>query len=308
MLPMRILHVIVFLVLLGLTADAGPKYLYYKYQFENDQAEPVAADFFDSLPVGILWDRSFTPVTTGSLQVDAVAYSNANRDARIDQMLLPPGKSTLTLRTRETGKTGIIDNEATLTPEGAPEPLNAEASIELDPDFFETPLEGDVLLVLDASGSMITGFADTTRFDRVIQEAIEVINLFDAGKKFNVITFDGALHWSDGSNDLKLATPENKQATTDALILLQTGGSTDYEVGLGYASTLATIPEQVVFLSDGQPNEPNYLDEISTLVSLGVRVDTIGIGDISSQGPLEEMASLGGGIFRFVAQPESASP
>jgi hypothetical protein len=142
---MKLLHGIVTLALFAvfaLSADATPEHLYYKYHFENDQVERVATSFFDSLPEGLLWDLSFSPVATGSLQVDAVDYINGNRDARIDELLLPPGKSTLTLRTQATGRTGEIRNNAKLTPlVPGLEPLNAEAAITLD-DSSDPGLDG----------------------------------------------------------------------------------------------------------------------------------------------------------------------
>jgi hypothetical protein len=144
---MSFLHRIALLALFGLNADAGPKPLYYTYQFENDQAEPVTTNFFNSLPEGFVWDTGYSPVTTDSLQVE-VSYSNSDRDARIDAMLLPPGKSTLTLCTIPTSKTGVIDNAALVTPlVPRHDLLNANAKIELYPDFFDVPLKGNVFLV-----------------------------------------------------------------------------------------------------------------------------------------------------------------
>ena len=174
------------------------------------------------------------------------------------------------------------------------------------PDFFGVALEGDVLLVIDASGSMSARFANTNRFDRVVTEAIKAINSLKPTQRFDVITFSNIAHWTDGSKQLKLATEANKRAAINALLQLKNYGGTDYQIGLKYALSLApTRPQQIVFLSDGNPNFNNYLDEVATLANFKIKIDTIGIGHVEMQTKLREMASLTGGGYRFVVEPGS---
>ena len=172
-------------------------------------------------------------------------------------------------------------------------------------EFFDIALLPEVFLVIDASGSMSANWANTNRFERVIREAVTAINSMLPTQKFNVITFNGGLHWANGIRDLQLATPANKLAATTALLALRSIGATNYEIGLKYALSLTTRPKQVIFLSDGQPNYMNYLDEVDTLKGLGIKIDTIGIGSSLSQAPLQQMASLSNGTYRFVSEPST---
>ena len=147
---MKTLQLLILFVLFAFQAEgAAPRSLYYTYAFENDQTIPKAGAFFDSLPDGLVWDTNYTPVTTGSLSVDVV-YSNGNRDARIDKMMIPPGKSSLTLCTTATSMTGTIDNDATVTPIGG-ETIDAQASLDIGDVKY-----GDIrmALLIDESGSI----------------------------------------------------------------------------------------------------------------------------------------------------------
>ncbi|MFT4546701.1 MAG: prepilin-type N-terminal cleavage/methylation domain-containing protein [Verrucomicrobiales bacterium] len=181
-------------------------------------------------------------------------------------------------------------------------------------EFFDLPLEPEVLIVIDASGSMNAHFTgNLNRFERVIQEVIDTVDSLAAYQKFNVVTFNGGIHWSDGDTVLKPATAANKQSVRDALVDLHARGSTNYEIGLRHAIsitdrplTVTAPPKQIVFLSDGRPNKQNYLDEVDALVALGIRVDTIGIGNFQSQAPLQQLATMTGGSYRFVSKPGSA--
>ena len=112
--------------------DIG-KRLYYTYQFTNSSDDAcIKGAFFDDLLPGLTWDTNFTPIFVGSMHA-GVTYSNGGRDASISELLIPPGGATMTLRTAPTGMTGVINNDATITPEEEiDEPLVAEASINLE--------------------------------------------------------------------------------------------------------------------------------------------------------------------------------
>lgn len=104
--------------------------LYYTYDFTNDAEEEVEVAFFDSLPEGMLWDTSYTPMASGGLSV-RVVYSNGGRDAKVAKLMLPPGKSSLTLRTQEAGREGTVSNEASITPKDPARGVEVVASAEI---------------------------------------------------------------------------------------------------------------------------------------------------------------------------------
>lgn len=171
--------------------------------------------------------------------------------------------------------------------------------------FFDIALTGDVLFILDASGSMNASHGTSTRFATVIQELIKAINQLSETQKFSVVLFSSGIRWTDGSYRLKDATPSNKEKMIGDLLAQTARGGTNYGVALAQALEFDVYPEQVLFLSDGLPNQNNYLDEVATLSSLGIVVDTIGIGNINSQAPLQNIANLTSGTYTFISKPGS---
>lgn len=172
-------------------------------------------------------------------------------------------------------------------------------------EFFDVALTGDVLFILDASGSMTRSHGAMKRFNVVIQETINAINGLSETQKFSVVLFNSGIRWTDGSGTLKLATANNKEKMIEDLLEQSASGGTNYGTALAEAFQFDVYPTQVLFLSDGLPNYNNYRDEVATLASLGIPVDTVGIGSLDSQAPLQEIADLTGGTFTFIAAPGS---
>ncbi len=105
--------------------DCPDKRLVYTYEMNNNQNLPHQTDFRDLAPSGFVWDTSYSPQTTGGLAVN-VQYSANKLEARIPDLVLPPGDSSFTLRTQEIRVSGNVDNDATLAPmkENPPNPEN----------------------------------------------------------------------------------------------------------------------------------------------------------------------------------------
>ncbi len=109
--------------------------LYYTYYFSNDGNEPVTTEqLFDSLPEGLVWDSTFTPIVGGGLSNVDIEYSNGDCDVIINEMELQPGNCSLTLATLEVSQSGVIENAGTLTLEGGEtlEPASGVTSIILE--------------------------------------------------------------------------------------------------------------------------------------------------------------------------------
>lgn len=149
-------------------------------------------------------------------------------------------------------------------------------------EFFNTPAKGNVLFIVDASSSMENSFGSKTRFEATIEELISAIQGLPGNIKFNVAMFDGAVHWTDGSNKLHPANQLTKQNLIDQVEKVKTGSGTNYSAGLSLPATYQPVPDQVIFLSDGKPNNNEFLTELAELVQLGIRVDTIGLSTSSS--------------------------
>jgi|GEM_PF-1047823 len=179
------------------------------------------------------------------------------------------------------------------------------ASESVGATFFEVPLTDDLLLILDASGSMNADFGGISRFEAVVQEAVKAIGSLPSSLKFNIAMFDSGIHWTDGTFELHPATLANKQAMIDQLLQVSPGGGTNYEAGLAFPLMFTPIPKMVVFLSDGRPSSKwDYSDELQALVNLGIPVHTIGIDlNGSALQNLQDISAATGGQSIQVSAP-----
>lgn len=168
---------------------------------------------------------------------------------------------------------------------------------------FEDPGDGNVLYVIDASGSMKANVGSSTRF-RLVQDAlIDAIGRLRPGTRFNVVTFAGNIVWSNGNWDLAPATDEAKTEMIRQVNQFKTSSGTNYEAALSVPLKFKTKPEKVYFLTDGEPTGgTNYMDDVAALATAGIVVNTIGV-DLkeSSESRLETIASLTGGVATMVS-------
>jgi hypothetical protein len=132
--------------------------IYYTYEFDNNSIVPVQVSFIDELPTGLVWNTGFVPLIqnpVGSLlggsDLDEllanVTFEAGNLNAVIDQLRIPPGKSTLTLCTLPTNLTGTIENDATIAfGNGTTVTITATATISIaEPPVPDAPC----LVILD---------------------------------------------------------------------------------------------------------------------------------------------------------------
>ena len=270
---MKTLQNLVLTALVSCAIDAqgaAPRPLYYTYRFENDASVAKAGSFFDRLPEGLVWDTTYVPVTTGGLAVDVV-YSNANRDASVAAMMLPPGNSSITLCTVATTKTGTIDNDATLTPVGG-DPIDAQASLNLGEVKY-----GDirVALLVDESGSIDASEAAEIRSGLSQFFSQEV----DSG---NLISLIGM---SEGVSDLRsdhVVEAEVTKLSFDTWVnnyhLGRVGAQADYWASALEVASSGGSLDLVVIIGDGiQGDRSQMADQVAQLRSNGTHVFFLGL-------------------------------
>lgn len=187
--------------------------------------------------------------------------------------------------------------------------LNESEYLDSDPaeaisttEFFDVPIIGDVLFVVDASSSMNSDFGGVSRYEAAISELTSAIDRIPSNLKFNVAMFDADMHWVDGTWQLHEATEPNQQNMITQVQAVPNDSGTDYQVGLAYPIAFTPRPTQVIFLSDGR-SDNDYSAELQDLVDNGIRVDTIGIGDLDDFDSLQEIATATGGTFNYVEEP-----
>jgi hypothetical protein len=162
---------------------------------------------------------------------------------------------------------------------------------------------GQIVFVIDASGSMDTAVGSTTRF-RLVQDAlIGAINRLCPSSRFGVVTFAGNILYSGGTWDYLTATAENKTMIVNEINRFKTDSGTNYEEALRVPGYFASRPSRVFFLTDGEPTGGgSFSDEVDALAASKVPVYTIGV-DLRDTGRsrLADIAAATGGTATMVS-------
>ncbi|WP_227674504.1 Calx-beta domain-containing protein, partial [Psychrobacter jeotgali] len=131
---------------------------------------------------------------------------------------------------------------------------DAPVAIDVDVDVVVQPVNTNLLLVVDVSGSMNGSVNSTTRLALAKQALIEAINKYDeyGEVKVRLVTFDGG-------NDI---IGPNWVSAADALVQINSltaGGQTNYDAALAGAMSAFGDPGKIVTTigQDGQGNPVN---------------------------------------------------
>jgi uncharacterized repeat protein (TIGR01451 family) len=187
----------------------------------------------------------------------------------------------------------------------------------------------DAIFVIDVSGSTTYSFQGTpvgdlngdSKSDSILDAEIagfialnnQLINLgFGNTARVSIVSFASGASQIDmdpqtagtqlQTTPLADADSNGMNDVEQALRSLSSGGGTNYEAALSTAKdTYQTVGTSsgngnVIFLSDGEPNNMNYADEVSDLVSTGVNVKAFGVGSGAKLPPLQTI-DAGATIF-----------
>ena len=157
--------------------------------------------------------------------------------------------------------------------------------------FYGIDVTGKTIFILDTSGSMRTN----NRINRLKAATASVLSSFDVNDQFAVV------HYNSTPTILSAWGPADssrKAAAISSVNGMVAAGGTIYQSALQTALSLnATGSTQVIFLSDGLPNDNDptaILQLVQNLLGTGIqRFDTISLG-IDSQ-ILKDMANTGNG-------------
>ncbi len=277
---------------------------------DSAEAEGQVTAFYELDPPGI---ESTLDVITRVEDSTTITLSNPNPSgsSRIEYRLFDAGGSPATGWLTYGAPFEVFGSEFPdgFTVSGRAEPLDPyyrssdTADLPVQVTFFELAITGQTIFVLDSSGSMST----KGRIDRLKEATRTALAAFEAGNRFAIIDYDTSpqvlIPWGYG-------TDERKTRAIAAIEAMAAGGSTNYHAALQAAIDLnAGEATQVVFLSDGRPNNRTLPDPFTTdgilelvdqLTENGARrLDTVALGTI--QPILAEMAERGNGSAVSVA-------
>jgi len=174
------------------------------------------------------------------------------------------------------------------------------------PDRIVAP-EVATVFVLDNSGSMrrpVLGSRQTQQ-QLANDAAALAINSLDRSDLVGVVTFNSEA-------DVLVAMGQNRDSkrTVEVVRDIRSGGGTDIAEGLERAIDLFqgvdVKVKQCILLTDGKSMREDELPGlVAKLVALGVKVNTIAVGDDADTTTLAEMARQGGGAYFHAMNPKN---
>ncbi|MDF1816440.1 MAG: hypothetical protein P1V20_29840 [Verrucomicrobiales bacterium] len=100
----------------NIKVSAGGTHLYFTYNLSNNEEFSRPVIFHNTLPEGLVFDPQYMELN-GEFSGTPIEFSNGNRTASSQNLILHPGNNHLKLRTLETSQTGLIENVATMDPQ-----------------------------------------------------------------------------------------------------------------------------------------------------------------------------------------------
>ncbi len=163
--------------------------------------------------------------------------------------------------------------------------------------FDETDFNVAIVLVIDDSGSMISGGVD--KFQAAIEGAQRVVEALGENDYLGIVTFHG-----EATAQMELTKPENPEELIELIRDLECrpdNSGTDFAKGLTTAFDMidgfkGARSKHVVLLTDGEPYGNAYGEIPGAMKRKGITLSTISIlTGTNGQNLLAEMANNGGG-------------
>lgn len=159
-----------------------------------------------------------------------------------------------------------------------------------------------IVFIIDHSGSMADRSGGVTKLELAKEAATRSVELLLPRDRAGVVIFDDAASWAVPMTDLS-----DPVAVIGAIGGIQAGGGTDILAGLQAMARVlpgeAASIKHVILLTDGGADPTGIPELVRRLHSVnGITLTTIGVGRDAAVF-LPQLAEIGGGRYRFVADP-----
>ncbi len=164
----------------------------------------------------------------------------------------------------------------------------------------ETGNKVALMLVLDCSSSM----GGNNRYLTIAKQgAVKCIEAMGDSDYVGIVSFDKE---ATLESSLMQSNAANKEILTRVVAGLKTGSGTYYTEAVKIAKEQLLKSDadvkHIIFLSDGQPSDNGYFEEVIDASENGITVSTIGLGYSSHM--LENMAYYGKGRYYYVSSAD----
>jgi uncharacterized membrane protein len=163
-----------------------------------------------------------------------------------------------------------------------------------------------LVIVLDSSGSMGRGVLGSLRTQQLVANfgAVSAIKSLEKSDLVGVVRFDNDARWV-----VPLGPNADPSSAGERVMSIAPSGGTNLPPALVLArASLQGVKAQtkhVVVLSDGLSQGREKLAAMAReMADEGIRISTIAVGDEADADGLERLASVGGGTFYRVTDPE----
>lgn len=192
--------------------------------------------------------------------------------------------------------------------------------------MFGMRSSGDVVVVIDVSGSMVTGTKSRQSYDELEEEAVRAIRQLGLNAKFNVIVFsaeaeaydkkladssvsarEGAIRWLKSKSPCHVLPPDTDKVSREQYFQLDKDGRHQ-----GTASKKAITaafgmrPTSILFVSDGEPQDAPAagilaaVEEFQKQLPSKAVINTIAYKADSGHGFMKQLAEQNGGSFKNI--------
>ncbi len=161
-----------------------------------------------------------------------------------------------------------------------------------------------LVFVIDRSGSMSDSAGGPTKLALAREAVIRSVELLLPKDKVGVVAFDDAAEWV-----VPIQEVEDGETISDTVSKLQDGGGTDILIGMQTAADQLVADDaqvrHIILLTDGGADETGLAELASSLYQENnITLTSIGVGS-DAAAFLQNLASVGGGRYHFVADPQS---
>jgi Mg-chelatase subunit ChlD len=159
---------------------------------------------------------------------------------------------------------------------------------------------GALMIVMDTSGSMMGEKIQMSK-----AAAIAAVNVLNADDQIGVIAFDGAARWI-----AKLQSVANRNSVVHRISQISADGGTFMQPALeqGYRALLSAdgaAVRHVIVLTDGQTSGTGYEKLAKEMLDRNITTTAVAVGDDSNQQLMRDIATMGGGKYYFVRNPQA---